>query len=59
MVDNAMLLIPKPPRSESQMQEYFDLAMKDALAYGLTSIHDADASPEMIHFIKKWGYSSY
>lgn len=53
MVDNAMTLIPNPPRSGSVMREYFDLAMKDALAHGLTSIHDAMSSPEMISFFKK------
>lgn len=54
MVDNAMDLIPKPPRSEAIMHEYFDLTMKDGLAYGLTSIHDAMSTPEMISFFKKY-----
>lgn len=53
MVDNAMSLIPNPPRSEGTMREYFDLTMKDALSHGLTSIHDAMATPEMISFFKK------
>ncbi|KII83661.1 hypothetical protein PLICRDRAFT_180263 [Plicaturopsis crispa FD-325 SS-3] len=52
-VDNAMQLIPKPAWSEAQMREYFDLAMRDAVKHGLTSIHDAGSSPEGIHFIKK------
>lgn len=53
MVDNAMELIPRPAQSERQMKDYFDLTMKDALAHGLTSIHDADSSPEKIEFFKK------
>jgi len=53
MVDNAMTLIPKPPWSDRQMKEYFDLTMKDALAHGLTSIHDADSSPRVISFFKR------
>jgi predicted amidohydrolase YtcJ len=53
MVDNAMSLIPKPPLSEQRAREYFDLTMKDALAHGLTSIHDADSLPEAISLFKK------
>jgi hypothetical protein len=53
MVDNAMNLIPRPSLSESRAREYFDLTMKDALAHGLTSIHDADSSPEAISLFRK------
>ncbi|KIM90063.1 hypothetical protein PILCRDRAFT_2295 [Piloderma croceum F 1598] len=53
MVDNAISLIPRPPLSESRAREYFDLTMKDALAHGLTSIHDADSSPEALSLFKK------
>jgi hypothetical protein len=53
MVDNAMNLIPNPPLSERMVQEYFDVAIKDALAHGLTSIHDADTKPEAISLFKK------
>jgi predicted amidohydrolase YtcJ len=53
MVDNAMSLIPKPPWSERTQREYFNVAMKDALAHGLTSIHDADSQPESISLFKK------
>lgn len=42
-LDNALSLIPLPPWSSSQLTEYFDRTMKDALSVGLTSIHDADA----------------
>ena len=35
-----MDLIPTPEWSDKQMSEYFELTMKQALSYGLTSIHD-------------------
>jgi hypothetical protein len=48
-----MLLVPSPPMSERQMLKYFERATNDALANGLTSIHDADAPPHMIRFFQK------
>jgi len=53
MVDNAMDLVPRPPWTEHQMQEYFTLTMKDALGHGLTSIHDADSQPDAISLFKR------
>ncbi|TFY78421.1 hypothetical protein EWM64_g5591 [Hericium alpestre] len=58
-VDNAMALVPIPPWTEAQMAEYFDIAMRDALSVGLTSIHDAWSSPEAIQFFKKYGLALY
>ncbi|KAF9492457.1 amidohydrolase 3 [Pleurotus eryngii] len=52
-VDNAMTLVPIPPWSEKDMDNYFKTAMADALAHGLTSIHDADSQPEAIAYFKK------
>ncbi|KDR78374.1 hypothetical protein GALMADRAFT_1317728 [Galerina marginata CBS 339.88] len=52
-VDNAMNLVPIPPWSEMQMSEFFDVTMKEALSYGLTSIHDADTNPDRIKFFRK------
>ncbi|KAK7441742.1 hypothetical protein VKT23_016405 [Stygiomarasmius scandens] len=52
-LDNAISLIPIPAWTEDQMSEFFDTTMKQALSYGLTSIHDADSSPAMISFMKK------
>ncbi|THU97871.1 hypothetical protein K435DRAFT_777773 [Dendrothele bispora CBS 962.96] len=52
-LDNAISLIPIPAWTENQMAEFFDTTMKQALSYGLTSIHDADSSPAMISFFKK------
>lgn len=51
-VDNARKLIPSPAWSTSTMKRYFETAMKDAVAHGLTSIHDAGTSPEQILFFK-------
>lgn len=48
-----MSLIPKPPLSERMAREYFDVTMRDAVAHGLTSIHDADSQPEAISLFRK------
>ncbi|KAG6844297.1 hypothetical protein H0H87_008078 [Tephrocybe sp. NHM501043] len=52
-VDNAMALIPTPEWTEERTNQFFQTTMKDALAHGLTSIHDAMSSPEQIQFFKK------
>jgi predicted amidohydrolase YtcJ len=52
-VDNAMELIPIPAWTEEVRAKFFDITMKDALSVGLTSIHDADSSPEAIMLFKK------
>jgi len=52
-VDNAMELIKVPSWTQTQMLEYFAKAVKDAHAYGLTSIHDAMSTPENIAFFKE------
>ncbi len=49
-----MDLIPIPPWSEEQISESFDLTIKQALSYGLTSIHDADMRMEHIDFVKRY-----
>ncbi|KAG2039352.1 amidohydrolase family-domain-containing protein [Suillus americanus] len=51
-VDNAMDLIPSQPFSEARATEYFTRATSDALAVGLTSVHDAFSVPEEIQFYK-------
>ncbi|CAA7262098.1 unnamed protein product [Cyclocybe aegerita] len=52
-VDNAMGLIPTPPWGEAQISDFFNLTIKQALSYGLTSIHDADTKLEHIKFFQK------
>ncbi|KIM41742.1 hypothetical protein M413DRAFT_444990 [Hebeloma cylindrosporum] len=52
-VDNAMSLIPVPAWSESQVADFFEATIKEALSFGLTSIHDADTRLDHIEFFKK------
>lgn len=52
-VDNAMSLIPIPEWSESQVAGFFESTIKEALSFGLTSIHDADTRLDHIEFFKK------
>lgn len=53
LVDAAMALIPVPPPSEAQMTEQLERAVRDALAAGLTSVHDAAVSNRMLAVFKK------
>ena len=53
-VDNAMNLIEKPAPTEAEILERFETAMLDALRAGLTSIHDAEASPDSIAFFRQY-----
>ena len=52
-VDNAMYLVPVPEWSEETMSRFFELTIKEAISYGLTSIHDADSKVNQIKFFKK------
>lgn len=52
-VDNAMDLIPTPPWTHGQMEEYFSATANLALQYGLTSIHDAATTLPMVDFFRK------
>ncbi|TRM59987.1 amidohydrolase family-domain-containing protein [Schizophyllum amplum] len=49
-LDAAVSLIPTPLWSEADMKGYLDTTMQQALSFGLTSIHDAMATPEEIEF---------
>ncbi|KAJ3759321.1 amidohydrolase family-domain-containing protein [Lentinula raphanica] len=51
-LDNAMSLVPTPQWTDEQMATFFETTMKVALSHGLTSIHDAGSSPEIIKFMK-------
>ncbi|TFK96870.1 amidohydrolase 3 [Pterulicium gracile] len=53
-VDKAMALIPRPPVTDEERGQHFKLTMKDALAVGLTSIHDAAVDMEDMHFFIKY-----
>lgn len=45
-IDNAMSLVPTPPRSAEDLEAYAKRGMTDALAVGLTSVHDASSMDE-------------
>lgn len=48
-----MSLIPSRPFDEARAMEFFTRTVTDALAVGLTSVHDAMSLPEEINFYKK------
>jgi predicted amidohydrolase YtcJ len=54
-VDTAMDLIDnlKPPPTEVETFENFEITMRDALCVGLTSIHDAASLPSDIAFYRR------
>lgn len=52
-VDNAMDLIDKPMPTEAETLQWFETTMRDALRFGLTSIHDAASFPNDIAFFKR------
>ncbi|KAJ4481117.1 amidohydrolase family-domain-containing protein [Lentinula aciculospora] len=53
-LDNAMSLIPNPEWTDKQMATFFETTMNVALSYGLTSIHDAGSSPNIIRFMQRY-----
>jgi predicted amidohydrolase YtcJ len=55
-IDNALDLIDnvKPARTEVETVQCFEITMRDALRFGLTSIHDAAAFPDDIAFFKRY-----
>jgi predicted component of type VI protein secretion system len=50
LLDNAQELLKTSPLTEDDLVQRFKLAMDDALAYGLTSIHDAGLDPTSLDF---------
>ena len=48
-----MDLVPVPKKTPSQVAEYFNTAMRDALEVGLTNIHDAGGEDRYIGFYKE------
>jgi predicted amidohydrolase YtcJ len=49
-LDNAQELLKLPPLTETDLKERFTVAVNDALAYGLTSLHDAGLDPSSLEF---------
>ncbi|KAG2121521.1 amidohydrolase family-domain-containing protein [Suillus cothurnatus] len=52
-VDNAMDLVPSQPFSEAHAMEYFTRAASDALAVGLTSVHNPFLSQKKYSSVRK------
>lgn len=54
-MDNAMDLVAAPPPTDLELEEWAKVAMSDALAAGLTSVHDASSMEEgMIDVFKRY-----
>jgi hypothetical protein len=47
-----MTLIPTPPWTPEQYNDFFHTAVAEALKFGLTSVHDAFTDPDAIQFFK-------
>ncbi|KAK0454841.1 amidohydrolase family-domain-containing protein [Armillaria borealis] len=52
-IDNAQDLIHKPEATDADLNGLFSITVRDALASGLTSIHDAALAPESLAFFKR------
>lgn len=50
LLDNAQELLRIPELTEGDLVQRFAAAMNDALAYGLTSVHDAGLDPTSLEF---------
>ncbi|KAF7334584.1 Amidohydro-3 domain-containing protein [Mycena venus] len=50
LLDNAQELLKIPPLTEEDLRARFTAAVNDALAYGLTSVHDAGLDPASLDF---------
>ncbi|KAL0581839.1 hypothetical protein V5O48_000207 [Marasmius crinis-equi] len=53
LLDNAQELVKQPPLEEDDLLKRFKTAVKDAVKYGLTSIHDAGLDPMSLAFFKR------
>ncbi|KAF8891698.1 amidohydrolase family-domain-containing protein [Infundibulicybe gibba] len=52
-LDNAQELVRQPPLTERDLLKRFNVAVRDAHAVGLTSIHDAGLDPVSLAFFKR------
>ncbi|RDB25349.1 putative amidohydrolase YtcJ [Hypsizygus marmoreus] len=53
LLDNAQELLKQPEITEGDMLRRFRVAVRDAHAYGITSIHDAGLDPASLAFFKR------
>lgn len=52
-MDSAQDLIARPPPTERDLERYFQTTVNEALAVGLTSLHDAGFKPDSLAFFKR------
>ena len=52
-IDNAQELVKKPALSDTDLQRRFAITVKNAVASGFTSIHDAGFDPTSLDFFKR------
>lgn len=53
-LDNAQDLLKQPKLTENDLMRRFNVAVRDALKYGITSIHDAGLDPMSLAFFKRF-----
>ncbi|KAJ7668392.1 amidohydrolase 3 [Mycena polygramma] len=53
-LDNAQDIIFQPALTEDDLMRRFSVAVQDAVAFGLTSVHDAGLNPMSLDFFIKW-----
>ncbi|KAJ7182054.1 amidohydrolase family-domain-containing protein [Mycena filopes] len=53
LLDNAQELLKTPALTEADLVARFEAAVRDALAYGLTSVHDAGLDPVSLEFFQR------
>ncbi|EIW82889.1 hypothetical protein CONPUDRAFT_52672 [Coniophora puteana RWD-64-598 SS2] len=58
LLDNAHELAPKPTLSEQDLSRRLEATIKDAVARGLTCVHDAGFNPISLDFMHRQSFSS-
>jgi len=53
LLDNAQDLVKQPTLTKSDLLERFQITVRDALANGLTSVHDAGLDPASLEFFRR------
>ena len=53
-MDNAQALVERPKPTHEALEARFNATVKDALAAGLTSIHDAGFDPMSLEFFRRF-----
>lgn len=54
LLDNAQDLVAQPVLTEDDLMKRFKIAVRDALSFGLTSVHDAGLDPVSLEFFKRY-----